>query len=194
MLRKKQAIEGRIKRVSTEIEEIESYFYGGTREDIETRLYLLQLKRENVIRSIVLELHLALEDLITSWLKSYLLNCRPRSLDRALRRRTILTRNVDDFLGGDAPIGFAKKLSLARLTGFVGGATYSKLRDLNKLRNRCSHNWLLNIVIRRGVKRRKSKKHLLEFRGLNLYEVGPFKEFTREFASLYYKLFSRLYA
>ena len=64
-----------------------------------------------------------------------------------------------------------------------------KLRELNTLRNRCSHNWLLDVPIRRKRKPSQPKLMLLNFRGRSLYKVETLEEFMAEFGHLYYFIY-----
>jgi hypothetical protein len=67
--------------------------------------------------------------------------------------------------------------------------TAEKLRELNSIRNKCSHNWLLNVPVRRRKKPAAPKPPLLTFRGKDLHNVQVLKGFCAEFGAIYYKLF-----
>ena len=89
----KSPLERRVKRLIREIEEIESTFYTAHDGDPSNTYFLVSLRRKNAIRGIVLELHLAIEDLLTAWLtrrrsqgRQSLLG-RPRVADAAGRLR-----------------------------------------------------------------------------------------------------------
>ncbi|HEX4920458.1 MAG TPA: hypothetical protein VFV92_06930, partial [Candidatus Bathyarchaeia archaeon] len=82
-----QKLQTDIRRLSREIKEIESTIYGPT-GDLYNQRFLLQLKRNHAIRGVVLELHLAIEDLLDGWLKSYLLAVSPRLLHGSPRNKS----------------------------------------------------------------------------------------------------------
>jgi len=191
---KRDVLEKRIRSVEREIREIEDEFYSGQDIDLENRLFLLKVKRDLTVRGIVMELHLALDDLLNVWIGSFLCRSRGRQLQRIWKRRRGLARGVDELIEGERSIGFRHKVVLLKAAGLLNNPLYKKLLELNRLRNRCSHSWLLDYVIRKGVKRGKPKKHLLEFRGRNLYQVAVMKDFIREYSTLYYHPYLRVYA
>jgi len=59
------------------------------------------------------------------------------------------------------------------------------------MRNKCSHNWILNAVIRRGKRPRQLKPPLLQFRGKDLHKVAVLKELIAEFSTVYLKLYAK---
>lgn len=56
-------------------------------------------------------------------------------------------------------LGFDMKLNLAVVVGLFDAKTRDKLKELNTLRNKCSHRWLLNVPARRK-KRQKGPDSL----------------------------------
>jgi hypothetical protein len=110
---------------------LDYHFFGPGRSDEEhTRAALL---RENVIRLIVFDMHLAIEELVRSQVFDAL---GPRSA-----------------LGREQTIAYVKDLTsrqvldLAVELGVIDGPRYERLRELNGLRNKAAHHWDLS---RRG--------------------------------------------
>ena len=92
--------------------------------------------RENVIRLIVFDMHLAIEELVRS------------QVFDALGPRSSLPR--------EQTIAYVKDLTsravldLAAELGVIDETRYERLRELNVLRNKAAHNWDLNRRVGRG--------------------------------------------
>ena len=82
------------------------------------------------------------------------------------------------------------KINLAVALRLINEPTQKKLIVLNELRNKCSHNWLLKLPVRRGKRPRQLKPPLLLYKGHDLYGVKVLEDFTREYGLLYARLFS----
>ena len=69
-------VEKRIGRLTREIEEIDHFFYGFHKDHF---LYMgmLEFKRDDIVRSVVLQLHTSIEDLMTQYLFSEILGTEP---------------------------------------------------------------------------------------------------------------------
>jgi hypothetical protein len=83
------------------------------------------------------------------------------------------------------------KLNLAVALGFINSKSQERLAELNSLRDKCSHNWLLKAPSRRGKRPKQKKPPLLLFRGRDLHNVVVLKEFAGEYGLLYAKLFAK---
>ncbi len=59
------------------------------------------------------------------------------------------------------------------------------------MRNKCSHNWILNQPVRRGKRPKQLKPPLLYFRGKDLHKVTALKEFIAEFGVVYLRLYAK---
>jgi hypothetical protein len=178
-----------------EIEDIQSYFYSlSDRKDLESQCFFLNLQRQDVVRGIVLQLHLALEDLISHWLKYRLLGISPTGNKSITRTKPVASRSLASILEGERSLRLPQKVELLRGLQLIDRRFHQKLKQLNRMRNVCAHNWELNILIRRGIKRKNPKRPALEYRHQNLYRVPVVKEFIAEYGSLYYKLFLKFYS
>src|SRR5579863_5316075 len=109
------------------------YHVSGSDNEEHARAALL---RENVIRLIVFDMHLAIEELVRSQVFAAL---APRS--SLAREQTIAY--VKDLTSRQV-------LDLAVELGVIDGTRYERLRELNGLRNKAAHHWDLNRRIRRG--------------------------------------------
>ena len=63
--------------------------------------------------------------------------------EREKRRKTKSAQSLRRMLWGSGSIGFDMKLNFALALRLINGPTQKKLAELNRLRNKCSHNWLL---------------------------------------------------
>ncbi|HEX9481690.1 MAG TPA: hypothetical protein VF927_06280 [Solirubrobacteraceae bacterium] len=113
---------------------LDYHFFGtGSNNEEHTRAAVL---RENVIRLIIFDMHLAIEELL-----------RSRVFD-ALGPRSAL--------GREQTIAYVKDLTsrqvldLAVELGVIDAPRYERLRELNGLRNKAAHHWDLNRRVRRG--------------------------------------------
>ncbi len=82
--------------------------------------------RENVIRLIVFDLHLAIEELL-----------RAHIYDELSRRSQRRDETVDYVKG----LSSRAALELAAQLGAIDAHLYERLRELNSLRNRAAHHW-----------------------------------------------------
>jgi hypothetical protein len=189
---REQRYRRKVNKLLQEIREIEATFYGEeSTENIEQRFSMLERKRDDVVRAVVLQLHTAIEDILDVSVKSRLLGVSARK--RHVKGRNVTSRALNELLKGGRALGFESKLRLLRGLGAVRRPTYKKLIELNQLRNKCSHNWLLNTHIRKGVQPRLPKRPLLQFRGRNLHNVKVLQDSVGEYGALYVRLFGWVY-
>ena len=185
-----QFVEARITRLTREIAEIDDVFYR-LNETTDRVLYagMLERKRDDMIRSAVLQMHTAIEDLLNSQIICRILNVKPE--DRARRMRSKSAQALRGMLVGPRSLGFEMKLNFAVVLGLVRTGTKDRLTELNTLRNKCSHNWLLKAPVRRGKRPKQKKPPLLLYRGRDLHNVDVLEEFLAEYSPIYYKLFGK---
>ncbi|HEY2200812.1 MAG TPA: hypothetical protein VGH56_02910 [Solirubrobacteraceae bacterium] len=89
--------------------------------------------RENVIRLIVFDMHLAIEELL-----------RAHIYDTLSHRSERQDETVDYVKG----LGSRAALELAAQLGVIDAEVYASLRHLNSLRNRAAHHWDLGEPLR----------------------------------------------
>jgi len=173
-------LQAEIKRVRADIERIDGSFFNSRSADPKQTFSELRMKRGQLLRSIILELHLSIENILSAAIgKKPLAGRRIASpAGHALR----------DLLEDERSIGFYQKLTLARALDLVTTSQFKDLLELNSVRNRSSHNWLLDRVARRKIKRSKPKRPVLRYRGTNLYKTESFIAFAGHFTKIYLKL------
>jgi hypothetical protein len=183
-----RSIETKIARLGREITEIDEYFYSGN-EDEDRLLYagMLERKRDDIVRSAVLQLHTAIEDLLNSYIICDVLNTKPE--ERSRKKRGHGARALRRMLFGAGSMGFDMKLNFALTLRLITKKTKDKLMLLNTIRNKCSHNWLLKAPVRHGKRPKQKKPPLLLYEGRDLHNVAVLKEFADEYGKIYIKLF-----
>lgn len=146
-----KSVETTIKRLTKEIAEIDEYFYrGNENEDRVLFAGMLERKRDDMVRSAVLQMHTAIEDLLNSHIVCRILNVKWEYRHSA--KRSNAARTLRKMLSGGGSLGFDMKLNLAVALGLLDTKTKDRLMILNTMRNRCSHNWLLKTTVRQGTR------------------------------------------
>jgi hypothetical protein len=188
MWEKTKDVEAAIKRLSKEIDEIDSFVYKSN-ENEDRVLYagMLERKRDDMVRSAVLQMHTAIEDLLNSYISTRITG-RPR---RKRYWRSDSGRALRRMLVGGSSLGFEMKLNLALALRFISSKTRDRLIILNTLRNRCSHNWILKAPVRYGKRPAQRKPPLLSYEGRDLHRVPVLKDFVSEYGGMYVKLFMK---
>jgi hypothetical protein len=181
-------IKAKIRRLSKEITEIDDFFYHSDRTG-DQLLYasMLERKRDDMVRAAVLQLHTSIEDVLTSWI-----TCRVfgvNSTQIKVREKTKAGRALHKMLHDKGSLGFDMKLNFAVALGLITTVTQGKLAELNTLRNKCSHNWLLRVPVRRRRRPRQKKQPLLTFRGGNLHDAHVLRELVGEYGLIYARMF-----
>jgi hypothetical protein len=178
-----------IKRLNREIAEIDAAMYPPDQDDPVLLAGSLEHKRDDIVRSSVLQLHTAIEDLLTQ----LILYCALGITEPKLKHRLSSERGkaFRRMLYDRDSLGFDMKLNFAVGLGLLSPAARKQLMELNTIRNRCSHNWVLNRPIRRGKRPAQLKPPLLQFRGKDLHKVPVIKDFISEFITAYLRLYAR---
>lgn len=83
------------------------------------------------------------------------------------------------------------KLNLAVVVGLFDAKTRDKLKELNTLRNKCSHRWLLNVPARHKKRQKGPRQPLLSFRGRNIHKLLVLTEFLHEYGNMHYDMLAR---
>lgn len=185
-----RTVETKIRQLTREIREIDEFFYEGNK-DSDRYLYasMLERKRDDIVRSAVLQMHTAIEDILTSWITCRVLGIKLE--ERGKRYRSKSAKALRRMLWDRENIGFDMKLSFAVALRLINEPTQKRLEELNRLRNKCSHNWLLKAPVRRGKRPRQKKPPLLRYNGSDLHKVQVLEDFVSEYGLLYARLFSR---
>jgi hypothetical protein len=185
-----QSVETTITRLTREIAQIDEIFYQ-INETKDRVLYagMLERKRDDMVRSAVLQMHTAIEDLLNSLIICRILNVEPE--DRKRRMRGKSAQALRSMLVGPRSLSFEMKLNFAVVIGLLNTKTKDRLIELNTLRNRCSHNWLLKMPVRHGKRPNQKKPPLLRYRGRDLHVVAVLEDFLAEYGPIYYSLFAK---
>jgi hypothetical protein len=178
-----------IKRFIKEIAEIEAEIYAPGEDDPALVASMLERKRDDIVRSAVLQLHTSIEDLLTS----LILYCALGITDKKLKHRLSSERGkaFRRMLYDRESLGFDMKLNFAVGLGLLTPAGRKQLMELNTMRNKCSHNWVLKSAVRRGKRPAQLKPPLLHWRAKDLHKVPVIKEFIAEFTVVYLRLYAK---
>ena len=84
------------------------------------------------------------------------------------------------------------KLNSASAIGLLNGKTRDQFAELNTLRNKCSHNWLLKKPVRRGRRPAQIKRRCFTTGVHDLHEVSVLKDFFDKYGVIYGRLFLKL--
>lgn len=119
-----RSVETKIRRLTREIAKIDDVFYN-VNETKDRVLYagMFERKRDDVVRSAILQMHTAIEDLLNSLIVCRTLNVKPEHRTGRMRSKTALA--LLSMLAGPRSIGFEMKLNFA----FVLGLLNSKTKD-----------------------------------------------------------------
>jgi hypothetical protein len=158
-----RSVEAKIARLILEMAKINECFYEINTEDRVGYAGMLERKRDDMVRSIVLQMHTAIDDLLTSLVICGILKikrCLGNDRNQTRSKPALALRRI--FLG--TGVGFDTKLNVAVTLGVFNQVTKGKLTVLNTLRNKCSHNWILKAPVRRGKRPHEKKLPLLSYK------------------------------
>lgn len=179
----------RIRKTLREVAKIQALTHPLDYEDESKALFNARGQREDAVRGFVIHLATAMEDMLDQLYRHDLVGYRPASKPPK-RPRGPRTRELDDLLES-GKLNFDAKLRLARIAGLITKSQYRKLDKLRLLRNKCAHNWILDIVKKRGRKPRPSKR-LLEYNGKNLFKVDVLEGLLADYGPVYLSMFEKL--
>src|SRR5690242_12858396 len=148
--------ERRLKRLTQkalkDAEAIHSLLYPIDGDNLDGDLQNALSRRDDAIRAAVLQMSLAIEDLLGTLIG------KPLFVQMKVRSRTPATvREYEKFIQS-AGIGFEAKLTFARILRLITNRERNQLDKLKTLRNKCAHTWQLDIVHKRGKKPKPSKR------------------------------------
>lgn len=181
-------IELQIEKTLKEVERIHAFLHPLGDSDPKLNLYQARSRREDAVRITVLQMSLAIEDLLDSLFWRVLAGHDPNSKKRRSKKRGV-ARELDDLLESGR-LGFEAKIKLARVLRIVTKDQYGKLNQIRSLRNKCAHEWMLDIVRKREKKPAPSKR-LLEYEGRNLFDIKVLERFMHVYSGIYLKLFDK---
>jgi hypothetical protein len=162
-----------------EAHDLIGYFYD--LEDKEEPGYTLNVGyfRSSTYRMIIMELHLAIESVLHDIL-----------YDALPKRRVFTAQQNRSFV--DA-LSFSTAVDLAARFGILNRKGYQELLRLNKIRNRCAHDWILGqYKVTRGRRAGSGRRqYKVDFDGKDLFKPDVFKhEFLPHYGDFYQELFA----
>lgn len=187
----KNRVERKIRRTLQEATQIQSLIHRLDDKDPRVNLLNARGQREDAVRGLVIQLATAMESLLDDLYRRVLLGYRPGSRNPK-RPSGKLARELDELLE-TGKLGFDAKLRFARVSGLISKRQYQRLDKLRVLRNKCAHNWSLDIVRKRAKKPHPSKR-LLELNGKNLFTISALEGLLAEYGPIYLKMFGKLLA
>jgi hypothetical protein len=114
--RSAKSVEAKIRRLTREITAIDEFFYRGN-ENEDRALYagMLERKRDDLVRSAVLQMHTAIEDPLNSMIVCLILKVKPE--DRKRKQRSHSAPALRKMLFGGGSLGFDMKPQFRRGAG-----------------------------------------------------------------------------
>lgn len=172
----------RIEKLKTGIGRLSSDLYGLDNGDDQARLENFKTYKVEVVRSFVLHLQLSIENLLKQ-----LLVYRLKWESRIFKVKQI-KNFVEDMRSRDI-VGWCGRLNL------VTKKQYDGIVELNRVRNSCAHNWLLDLPHYRKDKSGKWVKiHVVRFNRKNLLNENVFRdEFMSVYSNIYLKLLGKVW-
>jgi hypothetical protein len=182
---KKVRTERQCTNLKTEIDEIVCLLYGTDNKDIDVRYYNLKTYRAEIFRSFILHMHLAIEELLRALLFDFMVR-----QNRQLKSKETI-RTLNDLRSAEI-VHWCGRLRL------VTPKQYDELLELNRIRNKCAHHWLLDIpkykVIRFGNNKKRVTIPVVTYKGKNVMTRDVFvRSFTRTVGNVYLKLLFRVW-
>jgi hypothetical protein len=181
-------VEFHIKAALRDVERIQSFLYPLNDPDPKVNLFQARARREDAVRMTVLQMSLAIEDVLDGLFWRFFAGHDPNSRKR-VRKKAVASRQLDELLK-TGRVGFDSKLRLARLIGVVNKDQHGKLDTLKALRNKCAHHWMLNRIRTRASKNKPTKR-LLDYEGRDLFDLKVLEDFMKTYSQIYLKLFGK---
>jgi hypothetical protein len=181
-------VQRQIDKTLKEVERIHSLLHPSGDPDPKQNLFQARSRREDAVRVTVLQMSLGIEDLLDGLFWRVLAGHDPSSKKRKSKKKGV-ARELDELLESGR-LGFEAKIKLARVLRIVTKEQYGKLNQLRSLRNKCAHEWMLDII-RKRRKKPKPAKRLLEYEGHNLFDIKVLEGFMHVYSGIYLKLFSK---
>jgi len=156
-----------------------NYFYKLDEEEL-SRIQQSSF-RDDIFRLVILHFHLAIEELLKSFIFQKLPN-----------RRTLTAKQNIKYV---EELSSKNAIELAARLGIINKNGYEALIELNTIRNKCSHHWVLNaytLAKKPSFKQKqRERKYRIEFQGKSLLNLNVMKnEFMPLYSDLYLELFA----
>jgi hypothetical protein len=186
----------RINKLTAEISTIESSQYQYVEyfeSDPDALIYALTSKKELLIRAIVIEHHLLIEDALDDLIRIEIAKKNKRTHKRVspvMARRYFdrTFREASGFLQGGSSIGFARKVALVRMLKLIDKRLFDDLTVINTLRNKCGNIVYLNEIDTLRRRPGTGPRYTLSYRGRNLFQVTVMREFIDKYTDVFLRL------
>jgi hypothetical protein len=159
------------------------YFYGFSREDDPDRYSMQNEFRQDVYRLIVIQFHLAIEDLVRSFVFERVTSL-PDPGTFTYEKNVEFVNNLNS----------RQLLELAARLHVLTKLGYDELTKLNAIRNKCSHHWMLHSFSTKEMIKANDEAGdvdpRIEFNGKNLLTPQAVKD---EFLPLYGDIYVELW-
>lgn len=171
---------GKIEKLRADIERLTGVLYGLDNKDALVRLMNYKTYKVEIIRGFILYLQLSIESLLKE-----LLVYRLKGETRIFKVRQI-KKTVEDMRSRDI-LGWCGHLNLVTET------QHARIVELNRIRNLCAHNWVLDLPRYRKDRRGKSVKiGVVRFNDKNILNETVFRdEFMPVYSGIYLKLLGK---
>jgi len=180
------SIERQTQKALSDVETIHSFVHPLGDSDPKQNLYMARSRREDAVRGTVLQMSLAIEDVLDSLFARVFVGHDPNAKRKA--RKGKMFRELESLLHGG--MGFEAKLKLASVLRLITKQQHTKLDRLRSLRNKCAHSWMLDVV-RKRRRGPKPTRRLLEYEGRNLFDLKVLEGFMHTYSGIYLKLFEK---
>lgn len=172
-------------RLKAAIDGLAAKLYGFDTHDPQLQYENLKTYRGEVCRGFVLHTHLAIEDLLKALLFDFLVK-----RNRSLSSKTAI-RIVDEMKSSDL-VHWCGRLKLIR------PAQYNDLLELNRVRNACAHNWVLDLPRRKTVGPKAARRRIriprVAYNSKNLFTGSIFEDdFCPTYGNLYLNLLLKVW-
>lgn len=181
-------IEREVAEVLKDVEKIHALIHPLDDPDPRQKLFMARSRKEDAVRLTVLQIALSIEDMIDDLFWRSLAGHSPHSKKRRSKKKGV-PHELDELLTSGR-FRFEAKLKLARILRIITKKQQRQLELLNALRNKCAHNWMLDIARTRATKIRPARR-LLEYKGNNLFDLETLQDFMHVYSQIYLNLFEK---
>jgi hypothetical protein len=175
----------RTETIKRQIEALATSLYNLEEPDAELQYENLKRFRTDIQRGFIVSLHLAIEQLLRAILFDFLVK-------QNKKLKTKETISIADNLRSAELIHWCARLNL------ITPKQYDHLKELNRIRNVCSHNWILDAPRYKQIREKNSNKrvtdHVVTYKGRNLLDSKVFAdEFVPTYGGLHIKLLFKVW-
>src|SRR5438270_12326700 len=137
-------------------------FYGFSKEGDPDQFTMKESFRQDIYRLIVIQFHLTIEEMLKGLIYE--------ALRRTARGKVFTNKQNIEYV---QRLNSAAAIDLAARLGIMTALGHAELTRLNRIRNQCSHNWILHAytMVKAPKRAPKKRKYKIEFNGKNLLSL-----------------------